>query len=184
MSLKQLLIIAGSGVLFCQSAQADGGLYLGAGFGSATINGTDPLALVDDESDTWRAMAGFKLGESLSLDAGYHDFGNLTATDVDAFPSGRSRLSVDGWTFGGTLSLPLSDALSVFGRGGVFVWDAAIDANGFSRSFADDSDPYYGLGASVALNRQFSLVGDWMRFEFDDADADVFTLGFEYRFGL
>ena len=179
---NRLLLVAGIGALSLASANAaaDSGVYVGAGVGAATLSNDLDRVTADDDADTWRVVAGLQLGEHLSLDAGYHDFGELAVRDI--FGQG-SRFALDGWTFGGTLSLPVSANLTLFGRGGVFVWDAVIDANGIRNSLNDDSDPYYGAGGKFALTRQFSIVGDWSRFEFDDADADVFSVGFEYRFG-
>jgi len=181
----RLLATAGVGLLSLASANAiaDSGLYVGAGIGAATLSDDVRLVTLDDEADTWRVNAGLQLGNHLSLDAGYHDFGRLAVTDLIGTPGVRPKLTLDGWTFGGTLAFPVSPELTLFGRGGVFLWDAVIDANGLRNSLSDDSDPYYGAGAKFAVTRKFAIVGDWARFEFDDADADVFSLGVEYRFG-
>ena len=92
-------------------------------------------------------------------------------------------MTADGWTLGGTLDLPLTESVSLFGRGGVFIWDADVDVNGVRAALDDDSNPYYGAGAKVSLSRNFSLVGDWTRYELDDIDSDVISLGIEFRFG-
>jgi len=33
------------------------------------------------------------------------------------------------------------------------------------------------------VSDSFSLIGDWSRFELDDVDTDVISIGFQYRFG-
>ncbi len=66
----------------------------------------------------------------------------------------------------------------------MFVWDADVDVNGLPAAVDDDSNPYYGLGAKFAFSPNLSLLGDWTRYELDEVNSDVISLGFEYRFGL
>ena len=62
-----------------------------------------------------------------------------------------------------------------------FDGDSLIDTVPWStRSY---SNLYVGGGAEVEITEQLSLVGDWTRYELDDVDSDVISLGFEFRFG-
>ncbi|MDH5620433.1 MAG: porin family protein, partial [Gammaproteobacteria bacterium] len=72
---------------------------------------------------------------------------------------------------------------SLFGRAGVFFWDAEIIVDGFSIDVPEDDNPYYGAGARVDISPNFTLVGDWSRYELDDVDTDVISIGFQYYFG-
>ena len=94
----------------------------------------------------------------------------------------RTDITGDGWTLGGTLALPLSQNLSLFGKGGVFFWDADISVDGFSIDTPGDENPYYGGGLKLDLGDNFSLTGDWTVYEFDVLETDVISLGFNYRF--
>ena len=94
----------------------------------------------------------------------------------------RTDITGDGWTLGATLALPLSDNLSLFGKGGVFFWDADISVDGFSIDTPGDENPYYGGGLKLQLGDNLSLTGDWTVYEFDILETDVISLGFNYRF--
>lgn len=164
-------------------AFADTGLYLGASVGNASLAEDFDGIDFDDDVEAYRILGGFQLGDTLGLEAGYQNFGDFEERfDVGGIPT-VTRLTADGWTFGGTLGLPLTDFVSLFGRAGIFVWDADVEVNGLRSAVDDDSNPYYGVGGKVGFSDRFSLVGDWTRYALDDVDTDVISLGFEYRFG-
>lgn len=164
-------------------AGAESGLYLGAGLGSAGVAEEFAGFDFDDDVAAYRFLAGLGFGDSVGIEAGYQDFGDFEdSVDIGGFPR-RARLSAAGWTLGGTLSVPLTDYVSLFGRGGVFLWEADIELDGLRAAVDDDSNPYYGAGAKVGVTRNLSLTGDWTRYELDSVDTDVFSIGFEYRFG-
>jgi len=94
----------------------------------------------------------------------------------------RADITGDGWTLGATLALPLSENLSLFGKGGVFFWDADISVDGFTIDTPGDENPYYGAGLKLDLGERFSLTGDWTVYELDVVETDVISLGFTYSF--
>ena len=181
--LLTLLPVAAAGLAVSGAASADSGLYLGAGIGSASLAEDFDGFDVDDDTESYRILGGLQLGDALGIEAGYMNFGDFEERIDLGGSTAVTRLTADGWTLGGTLSMPLSDAVSLFGRGGIFVWDADVEVNGVRAAVDDDSNPYYGGGAKVSFTPNFSLVGDWTRYELDDVDTDVLSLGFEYRFG-
>lgn len=164
-------------------AQADSGLYFGASLGSSHIDEDFRGLNIDTGATSYRFVGGFQLGDYLGIEGGYHNFGDFEETvNLGGFTT-RSEIAADGWTLGGTLGLPLTDRVSLFGRAGVFFWDADVDVDGFSVNVPENENPYYGAGAKVDITPNFSLVGDWTRFELDSIDSDVISGGFEYRFG-
>ncbi len=165
------------------TALADPGLYVGAGIGSAGVDETFDAFDFDDDVEAYRFLAGYRFGETLGIEAGYLNFGDFEQRTDLGNTTAITRLTADGWTLGGTLDVPLTEFVTLLGRGGVFVWDADVDVNGVRAAVDDDSNPYYGAGARVSLTNNFSLIGDWTRYELDDVDSDVFSLGIEFRFG-
>lgn len=165
------------------AAQADTGLYLGAGVGAATVDEDFSGFDIDDDVEAYRVLGGLQLGDTLGIEVGYQNFGDFEERFDLGGVTSVTRLTADGWTLGGTLGLPLTDSISIFGRAGIFVWDADVEVNGVRSAVDDDSNPYYGVGGKVGFTDRFSLVGDWSRFELDETDLDVVSLGFEYRFG-
>jgi opacity protein-like surface antigen len=164
-------------------AAADSGLFIGASIGSATIDdGFDGVNL-DADTSAYRIVGGYQFGDLLGLEIGYQDFGDIDETILVGPIASLTSISAEGWTAGGTLDLPLGDSFSLFGRAGIFFWDADVSIDGFSIDVPGDENPYYGAGARVKVSPNFSLIGDWSRFELDDVDTDVISIGFQYRFG-
>ncbi len=165
------------------TATADGGPYLGASIGATTIDENFDGVRLDTNSTAYRFVGGVQFGDLLGLEVGYQDFGDLDETIVIGPVSSLTRLSAKGWTFGGTLGVPITDQFSLFGRAGVFFWDAEVIVDGFSIDVPEDDNPYYGAGARVDVSPNLTLVGDWSRYELDDVDTDVISIGFHYYFG-
>jgi len=164
-------------------AAADSGLFVGGSIGSATIDdGFDGVNL-DADTSAYRIVGGYQFGDLFGLEIGYQDFGTLDEIVIIGPISSLTRISAEGWTAGGTLDLPISDSVSLFGRAGFFFWDADVSIDGFSIDVPSDENPYYGAGARLKVSSNLSLIGDWSRFELDDVDTDVISIGFQYRFG-
>jgi len=164
------------------AAQADPGAYVGASIGNARLDDNFDGFRIDTDTNAYRVFGGIQLGDTFGIEAGYLNFGDFTeSVDLGGLLS-RTDISGDGWTLGATLALPLSENLSLFGKGGVFFWDADISIDGFSIDTPGDDNPYYGGGVKLDLNEKFSLTGDWTVYEFDVVETDVISLGFNYRF--
>lgn len=181
---KAILALIPAVFLLPPGAQAESGFYLAGSIGSATLDEDFDDFDVDDDVESYRLLAGWQFSDAFGIEAGYLDFGTFEETVDLGAVTAVTELSADGWTFGGTLAAPLGEQFSVFGRAGVFVWDADVDVDGVRAAVEDDSNPYYGGGAKFRVTPNFLLVGDWTRYELDDVDSDVISLGFEYRFGL
>ena len=164
-------------------ATADNGLFVGGSIGSATIDDRFDGLDIDADTSAYRIVGGYQFGDLFGLEIGYQDFGDLDTNIVIGPVSSQTSISAEGWTAGGTLDLPLGDNFSLFGRAGVFFWGAEVHVDGFSIDVPSDENPYYGAGARVKVSPNLSLIGDWSRFELNDVDTDVISIGFQYRFG-
>ncbi len=164
------------------AAHAGPGAYVGASIGNARLDDNFDGFGIDTDADAYRFFGGIQISDTFGIEAGYLNFGDFTeSVDLGGLLS-RTDISGDGWTLGATLALPLSENLSLFGKGGVFFWDADISVDGFSIDTPGDDNPYYGGGLKLDLSDNFSLTGDWTIYEFDVLETDVISLGFNYRF--
>lgn len=164
------------------SALADNGLYIGGSVGSATLTEDFSGLNVDADSTSFRLTAGWQFNDYFSLEGGYHSFGKFEESfDIDGSPV-DVRLKADGFTLGATGSIPLGRNFALFARGGAFFWDGDAEINSISAARPEDTNAYVGGGAKVAVTDRLSLVGDWTRYELEDTESDVISLGFTFRF--
>lgn len=164
------------------AAHADLDAYVGGSIGNARLDDSFDGFGIDTDADAYRLFGGLQFGDTFGIEAGYLNFGDFTETvDLGDLLS-RTDISGDGWTLGATLALPLTENLSLFGKGGVFFWDADISLDGIKVDTAGDENPYYGGGLKLDLGENFSLTGDWTVYELDVVETDVISLGFTYRF--
>ena len=165
------------------SADAGEGFYAGASIGRANLSDDFDGLAVDDDSTAFRIVGGWRVNQHFALEIGYHDFGDFEQNIDSAGATGKVNLSADGFTFGVTGSIPVSERFSLFGRAGVFFWDGNAKINNVSQATPEDTNPYLGAGASFAINEAFLLTGDWTRYELEAVNSDVYSIGMAYRFG-
>ncbi len=164
------------------TAFADSGFFIGGSVGSATLTEDFDGLGVDADSDSFRLTAGWQFNDYFALEGGYHSFGKFEESlDVGGNPV-DIRLKADGFTLGATGSLPLGSSFSLFGRAGAFFWDGDAEINNVSQARPEDTNIYLGGGATVAVTERLRLVGDWTRYQLEDTESDVISLGFTYRF--
>lgn len=164
------------------SARADDGFFVAGSIGSSTFEDRFGGAPVDIGSTAYRFELGWRFSDYMSLEAGYHNFGNFRQRFDLGDAIAVVETEADGLVFGTTLSLPVSETWSLFARGGGFVWEADTRIGGEPFSFRDDTRPYYGAGAEVRGGPHFSVAGDWTRYELEGPDCDVVSIGLRIRF--
>ena len=64
----------------------------------------------------------------------------------------------------------------------MFFWDGDADINNVSQATPEDTNIFIGAGADYAFTEQFSVTGDWTRYELEEVSSGVFSIGFQYRF--
>ena len=164
------------------AASADSGLFFGGSLGAATLDEDFDGLGIDTNSTSFRLNVGWQFNDFLAFEGGYHNFGNFDEVlDVGGVLS-DVRVEADGFTLGATASIPVGDNFSLFGRAGAFFWDGDAEINKIVLARPEDENLYYGAGADFKVTDRFSLVGDWTRYELEDTESDVISLGFRYRF--
>lgn len=164
------------------AVSADTGLFFGGSLGAATLDEDFDGLGIDTDSTSFRLNVGWQFNDFFALEGGYHSFGKFDEKlDIGGLLS-DVRIQADGFTLGATASIPMGDNFSLFGRGGAFFWDGDAKINNVSLARPEDENVYYGAGADFKVTDRLSLVGDWTRYELEDTESDVISLGFRYRF--
>ena len=159
-----------------------GDFYLGASIGNATLDEDFDGLVVNDNSTAFRLIAGWRFNDYFTVEGGYHDFGDFEQTFDDGSGPMTAKLSADGFIFGATGRVPVSERFAVTGRAGMFFWNGSAEVNNVSQATPEDSNLYLGVGVSFDVGKRLQLTGDWTRYELESAASGVFSVGLQYRF--
>jgi hypothetical protein len=163
---------------------ADNGFYLGLASSDVSSDYELGAAVADAEDDRgFKGIVGFRPLDAFAIEANYVDFGEARlplAATCPVLPCPTEAL-VDSEAISvsavGMFALPLVD---LFARVGYARWESDLSVAGLSAE-RTDSDPTYGAGAQVRLG-SFALRIEYERFQFDDNDVDLTSIGFTYTF--
>jgi len=180
-SLLVFACSAAPGVAFA----ADNGFYLGLASSDVSSDyELGPAAIGDADDDRgFKGIVGFRPLDKFAIEANYVDFGETTvplgiACITTPCPNeAQIDSEVISVSAVGMLPLPLVD---LFARVGYAKWESDLSAVGSSVE-RSDSDPTYGAGAQVRLG-SFALRLEYERFDFDDDNVDLVSIGFTYTF--
>lgn len=159
-----------------EGRHAQPGFHLGAGGGSNSVNGSDYTGdgnHVDDTQRAYKALAGYRFSEMVSLEAQYIDFG--TARD------GGNSVKAHGVTVGGVLEAPITRYVHPYAKAGVLFWDADGSFNGVNRN-DDGRDFTYGGGLRFVLGRNVDVRGEYERFELNETDVHTISAVLQLNF--
>lgn len=153
---------------------------------------------IDDTDNGWKVFGGYKFTSNLGIEAAYVDLGEVSSEfNATIAPSELQPLLADaaaihpymltGFTLAGLGSVDVTPSLSVFGKVGIFVWDAEGDVreieSGELAEFDDNgTDLTFGLGAKFEINPQMGVRAEWERYNADRNDMNFFSIGIEYHF--
>ena len=154
---------------------------------------------VDDSDTAWKLYGGFAFSPVLAIELGYAELGEVvTEYGATVSPSDIDGLLADtyavhptlgeGWFAAGVVSWPVvPERFSLYGRAGVFDWEADIDvrviSGGTGRISGDDSgtDWMWAVGFDWRIGAAWSITAEWERYRLNDW-VDVPSVGLRFRF--
>ncbi|KPK39811.1 MAG: hypothetical protein AMJ69_04660 [Gammaproteobacteria bacterium SG8_47] len=171
-----LTLIATMAVTLPMSVWAGGesGLYVGAGFGTATVDGSVPEVDTNfkGSDSAYKLIVGYNFGVvpliDLGVEASYVDFGKIDDNSVSYEQTAFDGFGLAGLTFG---------PFAVFGKAGLVAWDAKLE--GVSDS---GTDAAYGVGVRLQI-ASISARLEYERFDLGDVDdMSMTSLSLLYTF--
>ncbi len=182
------------------------GVYVGAMAGVADLGvssadleedlaGLGHMSDVDlDDSDlAYTFYAGYRFEEPFSIEAGYVNLGEVDGSILTPSPPGPFLDDLENvYPFLGegyyvnARWYPIdTDRVHVGVGGGVWMWEAEVEATGALGSFdfidEDGIDPVIGVSVLIDLNPSIQLRAEYDRYFFDDEEADVLLVGLQFR---
>jgi len=76
---------------------------------------------------------------------------------------------------------PINKKFNLMAKLGMVNWSADLEVNNVSGS-NDGNDVAYGLSASYAFTRQLLAVAEWEKFNSDNPELSLFSVGFRFNF--
>jgi OOP family OmpA-OmpF porin len=155
--------------------QSTNPVYIGGSLGTSSVDSfCDGQNNCDDSDMGWKVFAGYDFSERIAFEVGYNSLGEMQ--------SSTKKTKITGYELAAVGKMPLNDQIGLFGKAGLFRWEAKND-DGKRSAF----DILFGAGVDYKINGNMSVRGEWERFNDietksnDTSDIDMLSLGFTYR---
>jgi OOP family OmpA-OmpF porin len=180
--------------LILSAAQALAQSFLGASIGQSEIDdeATRELRLitsgtVDGKDTAWKIFGGYMFNRHFGFESAYVRLGDVNYSGVfSSLAVTGGKLEVSGFNVAAIGNLPVTEQFSVFGKIGLFLWEA--EANDTTASIGafftsdDGSDVSFGVGLGYEFTRSLGVRAEWELFKAAEADATLLSVGFLWRF--
>lgn len=160
--------------------------YIGFGVGSvkytvdfSALGGSD----YSDRSTGTKLYGGWAFNRYLALEAAYYKFAeaSIGKLEVQNRPPVSAAAKSDGVGAMLVLSYPFSKKTAVAAKAGLLRWQADLRVDQ-STAGNDGTDMMFGLQANYFFTREVGVVAEWERFNSDNPELDLLSIGFRYRF--
>ena len=199
------LLVAGAlalGGLVAASHALAQGFYIGASAGSSSFDNDIAYGLitsgsVDKSSSGYKLYVGYEFNQYFGLEVAYVDLGKAGYSgSYFGAPVTGGTVEVWGLNLSAVGTLPLNSTFAVFGKVGLFGWEAKSKDTTGGVPFSDvvsGADFSFGAGLRVRVYKNLSAHVEWERFGltgydygydhgYDLGNADLLSVGLAYRF--
>lgn len=149
---------------------------------TGSFSASGATAIATDDSDTaFKIFGGYRFNPTWGLEVGYVDFGSV---GIRGTASGPFNVTADvtALTVAGVGTLPITSAVSAFGKAGLYLWDSKATSSGTIVATGNDgTDLMLGGGVLYSLDRNLALQGELEYFAGDDT-ITVFSIGLRFNF--
>jgi OmpA-OmpF porin, OOP family len=195
------------------AAPASAQFYIGGNVGASDVKanntapadqfldlGFDSAVNTNDKRDVgYRLFGGYQLHKYVAVEAAYVDLGKF-GFRTDVVPTGAlsGAMNISGFEVAAVGTLPINERFGLFARVGAFSNETKTSYNGTgSVEVITGAETQrkrstrlsYGAGVMFAINKNFSLRGEWSRyaklgsaFTGGKTDANLYSLGVVFRF--
>ena len=170
--MKRLIFATAAALCLAAPALAadDGGVYVGAGIGSMSVD----VGGFSGDDIAYKVFGGWMFNPYIGAELEYLDGGTAEDRGVEIDVSGFNA-SLKG-------AYPFSDQFSVFAKVGMLFWDA--DVSSFEVNGSDDGEDFsWGVGLGFDFSDNLGVTVEYQGFEIEDTDTvDLISAGLVWRF--
>ncbi|MBI1255389.1 MAG: outer membrane beta-barrel protein [Hyphomonas sp.] len=164
----KLALVSLAAILAAPIAVAQGNLELSGGYSRFDEDGAEFGALTGRGTYFFNRYFGAEGEVSIGID------------DADVGPA-TVELEQSFGAFG-VLRAPVTERFELFGRAGYAASEFSAAVPGLGSATADVDGLAYGVGGKLFLTERLGVRLDASRYEGDDSEADVFTIGGVVKF--
>ena len=179
-----------SGIVAASQASAQG-FYIGGSVGQSSFDDDNAIpdlitsGTVDGKDTGFKFFGGYQFNQNFGLELAWVDLGKASYSGTfGGIPVSGGTVKTSGLNISAVGTLPLGSGFALFGKAGLFAWEAeANDVTGglpFSGT-EDGTDLSYGVGASYEFTKNFAIRAEWERFK-AVGDIDLQSIGVVYKF--
>lgn len=190
MNVKNAIVAC---VLLLPSASAGAqSFFFGGSFGKSDIDESIAGALItsgsiDGKDSAFKIFGGGFFSPHFGAELSYVDLGEATYSgDFFGTPVTNGRMGIWGYNVAALARFPLGERFSLFGKLGVFLWEAeesdVFGGTPFSTTTRGWDGGSFGFGAAWRFTRNLAARVEWERFPIDTSDASLVSIGLQYRF--
>lgn len=181
--------LALSGALAATHASAQ--FFLGGSIGQSDVDDEITTGLIDsgtvDGKDTaWKIFGGYMFNRHFGIEAAYINAGEVSYSGTfSGFPVTGGKVELTAFNVSVLGNLPINEQFSVFGKVGLFSWEAEASdiTGGFPFSGSEDgTDISFGVGVGYNFTPNFGVRAEYELFQTDNADASLISIGLVWRF--
>jgi OOP family OmpA-OmpF porin len=162
------------------AAEGDSAFRLGIGASRLTIDMDD--VDLKGHATGWEVFGGYEFNRYIAIEFGYLDGGTAKDKIIDGV---TAQADTYGYAASIVASLPLSDAVHLYGRAGYLHWESEqtikVGGETFIAEDFDGNDPFFGAGVALEIE------GALLRLEYriaslDDSDISLLGASLAWRF--
>lgn len=181
--------LALSGALAATHASAQ--FFLGGSIGQSDVDdeittGLIDSGTVDGKDSAWKIFGGYMFNRHFGIEAAYINAGEVSYSGTfSGFPVTGGKVELTAFNVSVLGNLPINEQFSVFGKVGLFSWEAEASdiTGGFPFSGSEDgTDISFGVGVGYNFTPNFGVRAEYELFQTDNADASLISIGLVWRF--
>lgn len=155
---------------------------------------TGALGSADPADDRYESDIAYKIGAGLDVssiidvEVAYTDLGTFDLDTNQRHVSGG--IDASGFEASTLIKTPMSSKTQLTGRLGMFMWETKETAKvnyqdgGSSQASKKSSgtDPFFGIGINHQLSNNFSVRGEYLKYNVLEGDVAMFNAGAKMKF--